>query len=359
MRRGAAGRASAGALAGTLALLALLVAGAWLALREPAPDARGARGAGAPAPPRPGDGAAAAAPDLERPAETRPGGAAATAVPPDPARAFDGKGVLRGEVIGARGTAVPERWTLIVEPSRMLAGRDRATTRRIEFERGERTFELTDLPLAGYSVRATAAGSNSQALDVLLVASSPAVFVTLAFAPAGFVEGRAQRADGTAAEGLAVTLERAGTGERLRAVCDVNGAWIVRDVPDGEYRVLYGTPEAPLVPPREIAFRAPSLRVTEVVLPPVGTLLLRVRDDVDALVPGAVVTGTSSAGGAFTATTDANGEARERYLVPGTWRIEARVEAASGVAELERSSGRVTFELQAGPEQECLLRIRR
>ncbi|MBI5363141.1 MAG: carboxypeptidase regulatory-like domain-containing protein [Planctomycetes bacterium] len=332
-------------IAGALIACAVVVAALLLVLRggAPVPDATQARGAGGPR-------SAVHDPDLERPSVEGP---RAETPPPkldlsSPA-AFAGRGSLRGEIVAGPGTVFPERWTLVVEPSPMLRGKERAATRRVELEHGERTFALTDLPLAGYRVRAEALGLNGTPADVLLVATSPAAFVTLAFAPAGFLDGQVRHSDGAPAEGLAVTLENVVTRARVATETDVNGAWVLRDVVDGAYRLYLGPPAAPLVPPREVLFRAPSLRVPEERLPVVGALDLVVLDLTQAPVPDTVVTGATSAGGAFEARTDASGRAKVRFLVPGTWHLEARAG--------EHSSGSVTVEVDAGPPADVSIHV--
>lgn len=339
------GRAASSVIASALVLCAVVVAAVLLVLRGGAPATEAKPGQG-PSGPR----SAVHDPDLERPAAegTRAKEAPAALDLSSPA-AFAGQGSLRGEIVAGSGTVFPERWTLVVEPSPVLRGRERAATRRVEHEHGERSFALTDLPLAGYRVRAEALGLNGTPADVLLVATSPAAFVTLAFAPAGFLDGQVRHADGAPADGLAVTLEHVMTRARVSTETDVNGAWVLRDVVDGEYRLYLGPPAAPLVPPRELVFRAPSLRVPEARLPVVGTLDLVVLDLTQAPVPDTVVTGATSAGGAFEARTDASGRARVRFLVPGTWHLEARAG--------ERTSGSITVEVGAGPPAEVSIHV--
>ena len=138
-------------------------------------------------------------------------------------RAFDGRGRVHGELVAGRGTTHPERWSLVLEGSPMLQGRERASYQRLEFEHGERAFDVPDLPLAGYRVRVEAEGLNGPPVDVLLVASSPAAFVTLTVTPSGFLDGQVRLADGAPAEGLRVTLESAATRARRAIDCDVNG----------------------------------------------------------------------------------------------------------------------------------------
>lgn len=344
-RRGAA---RAALLVGALVACAVVVAAVWLVLRdgtrvEPAPPRTALAGGE-----RTRAEGAPLEPALERdaPVAKAPTSEGSKTLPP---RAFDGRGRVHGELVAGRGTTHPERWSLVLEGSPMLQGRERASYQRLEFEHGERAFDVPDLPLAGYRVRVEAEGLNGPPVDVLLVASSPAAFVTLTVTPSGFLDGQVRLADGAPAEGLRVTLESAATRARRAIDCDVNGAFVLRDVVDGEYRLYYGPPDAPLLPARDLVFRAPSLRMPEVQLPQVSGLRVTVLDDYQTKVPGAVVTGTSDNGGAFEAQADSAGLAHSRFLLPGTWRIEVR----RGM----ETSGRVTVEVGLEGEAELSVHV--
>ncbi|MBK7874724.1 MAG: carboxypeptidase regulatory-like domain-containing protein [Planctomycetes bacterium] len=331
-------------LVGALVVCAVIVAAVALVLRDgerAAPDPRTA----AQASPSSRVEGAPLEPALERDSRAADAGRPSPAVSPS----FDGRGRIHGELVAGPGTVLPQRWTLVLEGSPMLQGRERAALRRIDFERGETTFDVPDLPLAGYRVRAEAPGLNGPPADVLLVTTSSAAFVTLTFAPAGFLDGQVRLASGAPAEGLRVTLESSTSRARTALDCDVNGAFVFRGVVDGEYRLHYGPPEAPLLPARQLLFRAPSLRVPEAVLPELTGLRVTVLDESKAKVPGAVLTGTSDNGGAFEVTADASGLAHARFLRPGTWRIEARDGA--------RTSGRVTVEVALDAEAEASVHV--
>lgn len=251
---------------------------------------------------------------------------------------FSGRGAVRGELVPAPGVALPERWTLVLEPSPFLQGRERAASRRVEFEHGERSFEVLDLPLAGYRVRAEATALNGAGVDVLLVASSPAAFVTLPLSKAGLVDGMVKSNDGRPVQGFPVTLEDRAKRARTTVETDVNGAYLLRDVVDGEYALHFGSPEAPLAT-RELVFRAPSLRVPEEVLPALGAMSFSVIEQDGVPAANASIAGSTSSGGAFELVADHEGRARARFLRPGTWRVEAR----SG----PQSTGVVTIEVPA------------
>jgi hypothetical protein len=239
----------------------------------------------------------------------------------DPRR-FDGRGTLRGLVRTPRGVAFPERWRVVVEPSELLEGRERAERRAVELAGDVREFLLDDLPLGGYAVRAEAEGMNSPTLHVLLVRQSPAQYVTTELTPAGTIDGSVVDAAGLPAEGVELVLASA-RGERRTARTDPAGRYEFPRVLDGEYTLWVGSPEAPLLPPLELAFQAPALAVPLRELPPLGELEIEVVDDTLAPVPDVAVRGFGAARGRIEARTDATGRALARHLPPGEYRIEA------------------------------------
>jgi len=181
---------------------------------------------------------------------------------------FEGRGIVRGEVVPQNGALMPERWTLVLEPHPWLEGSEKAEGRRVEFEHGETTFRVEDLPLGGYLVRCSASGLNDVPASVLLVRGSPDQFVTLALRPSGLLDGSVIDAAGRPAEGLDVTLESTATHDRATVSTDPAGGFVFRNVQDGEYELRFGRPESPLLPPEKITFRAPSLRYPTRTLPP-------------------------------------------------------------------------------------------
>jgi hypothetical protein len=239
---------------------------------------------------------------------------------------FDGKGVIRGEVVVAPGTVFPERWTLVIEPHPFLEGRERAVRREVEFTLGERTFEVSDLPLAGYRVRGEARGLNNVAGDVLLVRGSDQQYVTMLFAPAGFVDGSVLTADGAPAEALDVTLESKATRERRTVSTDAAGSYRIDDVVDGSYRLTFGTLRAPLLPVDSLTFKAPSMRFLERRLPPTGSVKLRTLDLAGAPIADVHVYSEAEPRGGFDLRTDRFANAHARHLWPGRYRIEAETE---------------------------------
>lgn len=337
------GRGATGLVAGAAIVCAVLVAALWIATRGQEPES-GAHAAVATA--HAESAPAQLSGPLEHDTSARANGL------PDAPIPLAARGSIRGELVVRTGVTFPAAWTLVLEPSAVVSGRERGSARRIEFTHGEREFRVDDLPLAGYRVRPEAAGVNGLGQDVLLVPSSANVFVTLALARAGLLDGLVREASGAPAEGVTVTLENTLGGERTKARTDANGMYVLTDVVDGEYRVWIGTPESPLAPAIDISFRAPSLRVPERKLPALGGLDLVVFDEGDGYprAGGARVWGATSAGGAFDVVADAAGAVSLRHLLPGTWRVEASLGT--------RASGSVEFEILAERTTESQLKLR-
>jgi hypothetical protein len=155
-------------------------------------------------------------------------------------------GVIRGEVLAAPGAVVPERWTLHVGPHPWLAGHETAADRRIEFEHGETKFELRDLPLGGYLVEAITPDLNCLPGNVMSQGSEDQ-FVTIQPRRAGSSTAESSTPPGRPAEGLDITLESVPTGDRRTLSTDPAGNFVFHAVRNGEYRLLFGRPEPPLL----------------------------------------------------------------------------------------------------------------
>ncbi len=273
--------------------------------------------------------------------------------PPPPAlgpNRFDGRGRIHGEVLAAKSVTYPNDWTLVIEPSPTLIGSEHAATRRIEFHAGERAFDVPDLPLAGYRVRAEAPALNCTDLSALLIKGSEVAFATLEFRPSGFIDGRVLAANGAPADGVDVVLESVETKLRREQRADAAGGYVFRDVLDGVYRLYVGRPETPLVPPGDIRFTAPSLRFKDVTLPPTGAIVLHTRAENGAPVADVEVSGFGSMGGALRARSDYLGIARLPWLPPGEYRIEGRTD--------DGRRGRVNVVVQADVDVDGVLHVR-
>jgi hypothetical protein len=251
---------------------------------------------------------------------------AATQVEAVPAEGGQGPGVIRGQITALPGTKLPLAWTLIVEPHPFLQGRERAVTRRIEFTNGEQEFKVEGLPLAGYSVRAQAPGLNDVSCSALLVPGSANVFVNPQFRPAGFIDGNVIDASGNPAQGVLVVITSEPGHARASARTDAHGDYLIPNVTDGAYSLSIGPPDAPLLKPDALSFKAPSLRFPVRQLPETGTLRVTTLDESGRALPDTEVTGISNSGGALRVKTDGRGTAAVRYLLPGRYRLEAKTE---------------------------------
>lgn len=331
------------ALAVLLALVLGALVGAWFWLRAPAPARdraeplpAAARSAPAPAPlePNPGRTDAAAPSAPARPVE-------------DPDR-FRGRGRIRGE-LALDGVEMPERWTLVLEPHPTLVGAESAARRRVEYVHGERSFEAGDLPLGGYRVYAEIAGLNSTSASVPLVRGSSDVYVTLRIARAGIVDGFVFDDAGAPAEGLVVTIESVRTRARTSAEVDATGAFVLRDVVDGDYHIDFGPVERPLVPRGQFTFKAPTLRWRETRLLPTGSARIAVVDARGIRIQDAEVQGSGSPQGVVRGRTGGDGELRARWLWPA--RYEIRATAPDGRA------GRASAEIRAGANADVAITV--
>lgn len=283
-------------------------------------------------------------------------------------KSFDGTGSIRGRVFTPPGIQFPESWRLVVEPSLYLEGKAHAVRRVLDFTGDEREFTMPDLPLGGYRVFATAADLECPPHDVLVYRSvrpdgrtvSPTEhpYVTIELLPAGFVDGIVHDEAGRAVEGLPVTLENVDSGERLATATQPSGMYLLEPVLSGEYRIYFGDPERPLIPAESLLFARsggssenaprPSLRYPDRVVPRTASVLIVVVDEIPARVPGAEIKGFGNVGGLIEATTDANGEARLRYLPPGRYHLN--------VTHRSGRRGKADFEL-AGDERDKVIEI--
>jgi hypothetical protein len=253
-------------------------------------------------------------------------GVAALAPATSPADVARGQGTIRGRITAVPGVELPKVWTLIIEPHPYLQGRERAATRRLEFASGEQEFKVEGLPLAGYSVRARAPGLNDVTCSALLVPGSSDVFVSPQFRPSGFVDGTVLEPDGAPAEGVSVTLSSDSTHVRASTVTDASGAFSIANVSDDNYTLFIGAPEAPLLKPDSLSFTAPSMRVPTHTLPDTGSLRVAAVDANGRALSDAPITGYAQSGGALSAATDVHGSATVRHLLPGRYRVDARIE---------------------------------
>ncbi|MCB9916475.1 MAG: carboxypeptidase regulatory-like domain-containing protein [Planctomycetes bacterium] len=281
-----------------------------------------------------------------------PANAPAEAAPAASAAAeFEGQGSIRGLVQAAPGVTLPESFAVVVGPSRSVRGREHAASRRLQLDGGQREFELADLPLGGYDVWVEADGLRAPRRAVLLTSGSASPYVILQLGRMGFIDGVVRRADGAPAEGVLVALIPSLGEVRREERTRPDGMYRFDDVEDGEYSLAVGPAEAPLVPPRDLYFRAPSMRFPDVELPPTASLLLFAQDYQGRLMPDVVITGFGDAGGSLSVTTGSDGRARAEDLPPGRWRLQARDPQGTLKA-------RMTFDVTLEEGLECWLVLR-
>lgn len=237
---------------------------------------------------------------------------------------FEGRGRLRGELTTAPHIEAPKEWTLVLEPHPWMSGRQRAREVRIEFKAGERAFDVPDLPLAAWQVRAEAPGLNSTRADVLLVRGSADSHVVLRLDPPGLIDGEVIDADHAPAGDLLVVLERDSDKSRRETRTNAAGWWRFDDVVDGSYTVWFGRPEQPLLQPFPVQFAAPSLRFPKKQLPVCGALEVLVTDVRLAPQADAEISGYGDPQGALQGVTGLDGIHTESWLWPGNYRLQVR-----------------------------------
>ena len=263
---------------------------------------------------------------------------------------FEGEGVLRIHVEAEGAAEFPERWSLVLEPSRYLEGGDRAQRIQVDFEAGERDHKLEGVPFAGYDLRVEAEGWNSRIFPILLDRYRSNLFVNVAIQQAGFLEGVVVDATRLPATEIGVHLESMADGERREATTDEAGRFRFEGVRDGNYKLFVGPPENPLLPPSSLAFQAPSMFLPDFELPPLGTAEFTVTDFQGFAVADVLIRGAGSAGGMIEGRTGADGTLVVPHLVPGRYRV--RTEVAG------HQTRRASFDLEAGEREQVILRLK-
>lgn len=248
-------------------------------------------------------------------------------------RSYDGTGSIRGEV-RVHGAPYPDGWTLELTPSLLAAARDRAVSRTIQSEPGQRDFELLDLPMAGYRITVRAPGLAANPQEVALfklkgyehLPGVNQVNVSMTLKPIAYVDGAIRTHAGEVADGLRVYLAPQASGDdssRKEAVTDISGLFRFDDVSSGDWMLYVGSPVTPTMPPVPVRVGVQPVRMDEITLPPLGTLRLIALDALGRGFPDVKLTAylRGQGVGNFTATTDGQGEATVRYLTPGPWRV--------------------------------------
>jgi hypothetical protein len=262
---------------------------------------------------------------------------------------FDGRGSIRGLVGVVGGRPLPVAFKVHVGPSTSLQGRERAEARSVDIE-GSGEFAISDLPMGGYDVWVVAPNMNTVRTPVLLSESSADPYVTLLISPTGYLDGFVVCTDGRPARELRVALEaRFGEG-RLETTTRADGFYRFGSVPDGEFRILFGPLNAPLLPARDLVFSAPSMRFPRTELPPTADVLFHTTDTSGRALGGVTLTGFGKPAGRIELVSDSDGLAWGHNLQPGRYRLAARN------GEGLRSSN--TIQIELGPGQEYWINVR-
>jgi len=250
-------------------------------------------------------------------------------------RVFEGTGMIFGEVRVEEGVPYPERWTLKLEPSRVAAGRDKAVSRTITSEPGQRDFQLSDLPMAAYRLSVEAEGLVARPQEVALfklagyehMPGVNVVSVTSRLVRLASVAGRIRQANGDMAVQLPVYLiDREEPAEgRLEAVTDSSGAFLFPGVTSGNWILRTGHPVHSTTTPQPVAVALSAVAINEIQLPPLATLEIEATDEYGRPFPGVELVGylRGSGVGSFRRETNEFGRARVAYLSPGPWRVNA------------------------------------
>ncbi len=276
-----------------------------------------------------------------------------------PASGATHPGRLRGELLIRPGGGVPKpaAWTLVLEPSRVLADAELAIERRVERTLETLTFDEQDLPLGGYDLFAEAEGWNGRRQSVRLTRRASMAYVLLELVPAGTLSGSVNDVSGWPLEHLTVVLAAEQGGFERRTLTAPDGSFAFPELPDGSYVLALGSRVNPLVDPIELAFQTPGFTLEPIEVPRLGAVRLEVLDPFANPVSEARVTGYGDQGGAIDVVTDAFGEAVAFGLTPGRWTFRCRVEevgarVASFVVpdppELPEPPPRITLELRGG-----------
>ncbi len=250
-------------------------------------------------------------------------------------RVYDGTGTIFGEVQVEAGVPFPETWTLTLEPSRVAEGRDKAVTRTIQSEPGQRDFQLRDLPMASYRLSVTAEGLVARPQEVALfklagyehMPGVNVIHVTSRLVRVASVEGRVRQASGDMAVDFPVYLiDRKNPNEgRMEAVTDSAGGFRFPDVSSGNWILRTGHPVHSATSPQPVLVHLQPVALDEILLPPLSSLEVETTDAYGRPFPDVELVGylRGSGNGSFRAKTDAYGRATMRYLTPGPWRVNA------------------------------------
>ncbi|MFT4648208.1 MAG: hypothetical protein ACI87O_000732 [Planctomycetota bacterium] len=253
----------------------------------------------------------------------------------DMQRVFDGTGQISGELFPSESVAMPETWTLVIEPSKFAVGRERAIRKELEFSGNQTTFEVRDLPMASYRVYAVAQDQASIAMEISLFRiEGPGhrvknhSHIMLRLEPLSSLHVTVQTADLYPATELPLFLDSAVTLKRWKAQTNAAGRYEFQDLPAGTFKLMVGYPDHPLVPIAQMQVVIGKPTFWEGVLPKTHPVTFQVIDAAQRPLPGAIVRGHG--GAPVDGITDFEGQYTQRYLPEGSYTIRVAHKESEG-----------------------------
>ncbi len=249
-------------------------------------------------------------------------------------KTFDGSCTISGMIEVDPGVEFPAQWRLVIKPSQLALGRDRATERIVEFEGAERTFEQFDLPMGGYRVHVEAAGMSCRGQEVMLfklkgyenLPGKNHAHLLLKLIPAGVAEGIVRDSDGVGVGNLPVFIENQRDRGRQKTQTDGSGYWRIEEVIEAPYLLSLGNIDRPLIEAQPFGMVSPLYTHPDLTIPRMRTILVRVVNEDGAPVASARLRGYGEPAGVIEASSQVDGTAELPFLPDGeyTLRGEAR-----------------------------------
>ncbi len=237
---------------------------------------------------------------------------------------LNGRGHIRGFVQTPKGIEFPQEWVLSVQPSTSLIGHDHAETRRLEFHAGEQEFDLQNLALGGYMLRASAFGLSSAEQHLLLAKPSESdLMVSMQLEVTSFIEGSVRYEDFAPAIGLELALEPRPSGVRVITTTNAIGHFLFTDVKSGGYTLYFGKPQTPVRESLEVNVGTSPEHLPDAIVPKMGELLVRVFLAPGSPAKGVKLDGYGDKGGNIEGETNADGEYRAKFLPAGRITVNA------------------------------------
>ena len=251
-------------------------------------------------------------------------------------KTFDGSCTISGMIEVDPGVEFPAEWRLVIKPSQLALGRDRAIERIVEFQGAERTFEEFDLPMGGYRVHVEAAGMSCRGQEVMLfklkefenLPGKNHAHLLLKLIPAGMAEGIVRDSDGVGVGDLPVFIENQRDRGRQSTQTDGSGYWRIEEVIEDPYLLSLGNIDRPLIEAQPFGMVGPRYTHPDLTIPRTRTITVRVVDEEGMPVATARLRGYGRPAGVIEVSSEADGTAQIPFLPDGeyTLRGEARGE---------------------------------